>query len=55
MPCLSQGIVQTVKDGFGFISCIEREARMFFHFSELIDPEWDIKPQEEVEFTVVPV
>ena len=50
-----QGIVQSLKDGFGFIDCIEREGRIFFHFSELIDPDWDIRVQDEVEFTVVPV
>ena len=50
-----QGIVQSLKDGFGFIDCVEREGRIFFHFSELIDSDWDIRVQDEVEFTVVPV
>ena len=50
-----QGIVQSVKDGFGFIDCVEREGRIFFHFSELVDPDWEIRVQDEVEFTVVPV
>ena len=30
-----QGMVQALKDGFGFIRCAERDARMFFHFSEV--------------------
>lgn len=28
------GIVAVVKEGFGFIRCAEREARVFFHFSQ---------------------
>lgn len=31
-----QGTVAAVKDGFGFIKCACREARMFFHFSEML-------------------
>lgn len=27
----------TLKDGFGFIKCADREARLFFHFSEVIE------------------
>lgn len=47
------GIIATLKEGFGFIRCAEREARMFFHFSEVMDTERDLKVQEEVEFTVI--
>ncbi len=50
-----QGIIQSLKDGFGFIDCVEREGRIFFHFSEIIDIDWDPRCQDEVEFTVVPV
>ena len=50
-----QGIVQSLKDAFGFVDCVEREGRIFFHFSELVDPDWAIRVQDEVEFTVVPV
>lgn len=32
------GVISSVKDGFGFIKCSERDARIFFHFSELLDP-----------------
>lgn len=47
------GTVVTLKEGFGFIQCAERDARMFFHFSELLDPKTELKVQDEVEFTVM--
>jgi len=48
------GIVASTKDGYGFIRCADRDARMFFHFSELLDVNsGDIRPNEEVQFTVV--
>ncbi|GAB6030260.1 hypothetical protein CHUAL_005938 [Chamberlinius hualienensis] len=47
------GIIAAVKDGFGFIKCQERDTRMFFHFSELLDPSYEVKLHDEVEFTVV--
>jgi len=47
------GLIATIKDGFGFIRCAEREVRMFFHFSEMMDPSIDIKVQDEVEFTII--
>ena len=49
-----QGTVQSVKEGFGFIRCADRDVRMFFHFSEWLDV---TRPQEvgdECEFTVAP-
>jgi cold shock CspA family protein len=48
-----KGFIATIKDGYGFIRCADREGRMFFHYSELLDSEHDIKLQQEVEFTVV--
>nr|XP_006811185.1 PREDICTED: cold shock domain-containing protein E1-like [Saccoglossus kowalevskii] len=48
------GIIAAVKEGFGFIKCVDRDARMFFHFSELLDPSHEIKISDEVEFTVIP-
>uniref|UniRef100_A0A4D5R9V6 Cold shock domain-containing protein E1 n=1 Tax=Scolopendra viridis TaxID=118503 RepID=A0A4D5R9V6_SCOVI len=48
-----KGIIATLKEGFGFIKCVNREARMFFHFSEILDVLREIKVQDEVEFTVV--
>lgn len=52
-----EGIVGTLKDGFGFIKCAQRDTRLFFHFSELIDPDSivDISVNACVEFTVAPV
>lgn len=47
------GIIAAVKDGFGFIKCQERDVRMFFHFSELLDSSYEVKTHDEVEFTVV--
>ena len=47
-----QGMVQALKDGFGFIRCAERDARMFFHFSEVLDVKRTIANGDEVEFTV---
>ena len=48
-------MIATLKDGFGFITCAEREARMFFHFSEMLEPDTEIKCGDEVEFTVIQV
>ena len=45
----------TLKEGYGFIRCTDREARMFFHYSELLDLDREIRLQQEVEFTVVQV
>lgn len=46
------GTVVSLKEGYGFIQCAERDARMFFHFSEILDPKAEPKCQDEVEFTV---
>ena len=50
-----QGMIATLKDGYGFIQCADREARMFFHFSEFMDPEYIPEEKAEVQFTVMPV
>ena len=50
-----QGIVTTLKDGYGFIRCMERDASMFFRFSELLNQEKEVKVQDEVRFTVAKV
>ncbi|XP_076039783.1 cold shock domain-containing Unr isoform X2 [Oratosquilla oratoria] len=47
-----QGVIVALKDGFGFIRCAERESRMFFHYSELLDPDREIHVSDEVEFTL---
>ncbi|XP_030640898.1 cold shock domain-containing protein E1 isoform X2 [Chanos chanos] len=47
------GVIAAMRDGFGFIKCVERDARMFFHFSEVLE-ESPLHISDEVEFTVVP-
>jgi cold shock CspA family protein len=46
------GVVAAVKEGYGFIKCAERDARVFFHFSEVISLDEDIDQNSEVEFTM---
>lgn len=46
------GVVVSLKEGFGFIRCCDRDARMFFHFSELMDSAHQIQVGDEVEFAV---
>ncbi|KAF7199515.1 transcript variant X9 [Nothobranchius furzeri] len=48
------GVIAAMRDGFGFIKCVDRDARMFFHFSEVLE-ETQLHISDEVEFTVVPV
>jgi len=47
-----QGIVGTLKDSFGFIDCADRDARLFFHFSEMLDRSAQVRQGDEVEFNV---
>lgn len=47
------GTVVSLKDGYGFIQCAERDARMFYHFSEILDTNVKTELQDEVEFTVM--
>ncbi|ETE67472.1 Cold shock domain-containing protein E1, partial [Ophiophagus hannah] len=47
------GVIAAMRDGFGFIKCVDRDARMFFHFSEILDGN-QLHISDEVEFTVVP-
>merc|ERR550519_1357784 len=49
-----QGIVQTLKEGFGFMKCVDRNDKMFFHFSECLDVAKNLSVGDEVEFTVCP-
>lgn len=46
------GIIAAVKEGYGFIRCAERDARVFFHFSEIVSTEETVDMNSEVEFTV---
>ena len=47
-----QGLVLTMKEGFGFIKCVDRSDKMFFHFSECLDVSRTLAINDEVEFTV---
>lgn len=47
-----QGIIAVVKDNYGFVKYGSRENRLYFRFSELLNPDETVKPQDEVEFTV---
>uniref|UniRef100_A0A8C1YRR9 Cold shock domain-containing protein E1 n=1 Tax=Cyprinus carpio TaxID=7962 RepID=A0A8C1YRR9_CYPCA len=53
VPTKNQGVIAAMRDGFGFIKCVDRDARMFFHFSEVLE-ESQLHISDEVEFTVVP-
>ena len=53
---VEQGVVSLLKDGFGFIKCADRDARMFMHYSELEGiSERDIRVGDSMQFYVVPV
>uniref|UniRef100_A0A023FSV6 Putative cold shock domain protein n=1 Tax=Amblyomma parvum TaxID=251391 RepID=A0A023FSV6_AMBPA len=46
------GVVATVKESFGFISCQDRDSQIYFKTCELLDPDMTLHPSDEVEFTV---
>jgi len=48
-----RGAIAALKDGYGFIKCWDRDARMFFHFSEILDETSEIHLNDEVVFSVV--
>lgn len=48
-----QGVVASIKDGFGFLRCVERDLRLFFHFNEVLDVDTEVQVGDEFEFTVV--
>uniref|UniRef100_A0A8C2QHS5 Cold shock domain-containing protein E1 n=1 Tax=Cricetulus griseus TaxID=10029 RepID=A0A8C2QHS5_CRIGR len=47
------GVIAAMRHGFGFLKCVDRDARMFFQFSEILDGN-QLHIADEVEFTVVP-
>merc|ERR1719347_1158563 len=49
-----QGIVLSLKEGFGFLKCVDRMEKMFFHFSECLDVSRKMSINDEMEFTVAP-
>lgn len=48
-----QGIIASLKDGYGFLKCVEREPRIYFHSSEVLDVNRELAVNDEVEFTVI--
>ncbi|XP_028167112.1 cold shock domain-containing protein E1 isoform X1 [Ostrinia furnacalis] len=50
-----QGVVCSLREGFGFIRCVERDQTMFFHFAEVLRLGHELSVGDEVEFTVDPV
>lgn len=48
------GVVVAVKDAYGFIRCAEREDKLFFHFSSLVNasPDHEIDRGDEVSFAI---
>ena len=49
-----QGVIQSIKEGFGFIKCVDRSEKMFFHFSECLEVNRKLVVGDEMEFTVAP-
>lgn len=47
-----QGTVTNIKDGVGWIQCADRDAKIFFHFSECLDVTRQPKDNDDCEFTV---
>ena len=49
-----QGKIHHIKaqDGFGYIRCAERDSKMFFNTSEILDVKRTMAVGDEVEFTV---
>ena len=48
-------MIAALKDGFGFIRCVDRDPRLFFHFTEVLDVDREITVGDEVEYTVIQV
>lgn len=47
-----QGAIAALKEDYGFIRCVDRTVRLFFHFTEVLDTSREICVNDEVEFTV---
>nr|CAI5834801.1 unnamed protein product [Callosobruchus analis] len=50
-----EGVVAMIREGYGFLKCVEREGRLFFHFNEILDVEKaaEVQVGDEFEFTVI--
>lgn len=41
-------MVCALKEGFGFINCVERESKMYFHFAEVLRLGHELSVKDEV-------
>lgn len=48
-----QGVVSSMKDGFGFLKCVDRDTSLFFHLNEVLNVDEDVQVGDEFEFTVI--
>lgn len=48
-----QGIIVAMKENYGFIKCDQKDSRIYFRTSELLDSSQTLNVQDEVEFTVM--
>lgn len=48
----SYGVIGGLKEGFGFIKCVDREQSLFFHFSEVMEQSHIINIGDDVEYTM---
>ena len=49
-PRRETGIIEKLLQNFGFVQCCDRQARLFFHFSQYSGNIDDLKNGDEVEF-----
>lgn len=50
-----QGIIFMLREDFGFIKCADRDMKVSFHLSEILDVDRKTQVKDEVEFTIVQV
>jgi cold shock CspA family protein len=49
----SRGIIDTTKDGFGFVEHADGPERLFFHYKELLQADYrELRRGTEVEFNI---
>lgn len=49
-----QGVVCSLREGFGFIRCVERDQTMFFHFAEVLRLGHELSVGDEVTLPTIP-
>lgn len=50
-----EGVISGVKDGSGYITCAERENKMYFRLTEMLDFTRAPKIGDDIEFTIIQV